>query len=131
MDTINEPAIAIMLTIHADWLIKKGNTPESYLQQMMSLNDNEESVWVILNETLPTQNVSHVYVVFDDKVQLRANLLYFKKNEAYTASDTIHDEEQDSENKNWIVLSAPVVKAPVDIPMEDFQGFKYLTKELF
>jgi hypothetical protein len=127
-----EPPIGILLTMPRKWFEETGHTPKSCLQHMMfCLNSQENGEWLFLKTSLPTQDFQYVYIVFDGKVQLRANLSTLERNTSYHWCDTPDGKERVFENKNWIVLCGPAIKAPYDIPMKGFQGHRYLTKELF
>lgn len=126
-----EPPIGIILTMPERWFEETGHTYDSALKTMMQCLNEEESEWLFLKKSLPTQDFLYVYIIWDRKIQLRANLSALERNKSYSWNDTPDGQAREFENKNWIVLCGPAVKAPHDIQMKGFQGFRYVTKELF
>ncbi|HET6991016.1 MAG TPA: hypothetical protein VFJ43_06815 [Bacteroidia bacterium] len=77
---------------------------------------------------IPTIDVLWCYIVFNGMVQYRMNIVNFERN----ASKEFNDGGiiRVFNNKNWINLTGPVIKAPREIPWKGFQGFRY-TEMLF
>lgn len=131
MKTIQEPPIGIILTMPKQWFDETGHTPDTCLDAMMKCMNEEEETWLFLKHNLPVLDFLYVYVVFDKKVQLRCNLSHLERGKSYGWADTPDGKERLFFNKNWIVLCGPAVKAPYEIAMQGFQGFRYVYNEIF
>lgn len=76
------------------------------------------------------EHITHIYVCFKGKVQYKAILVKFMRNQPVHDGDYHHPEPRD-----WCVTTGPVEKPKEDILLSDVwkgarQGFRY-TKELF
>lgn len=134
MKQLTEPPIGIIVTMPVAFFQETGWQSDDLLRQMMyylNKEKNENGRWYFLKKLLPTKDFLYVYVVWDGKVQLRANLLQLERNKTHRFCDTPNGKWRTFPKKNWIVLCGPGVKAPYDIPMKGFQGFRYTTKQLF
>lgn len=89
---------------------------------------SEDGYWNFICKNLPTQDVLYVYIIFDKHIQYRCNLVCYERNKTKEFADAPDGLVRRFENKNWILLSGPVVIAPDAIPQKGFQGFRYTTK---
>jgi hypothetical protein len=129
---LQEPPIGIILTMPVAFFKETGHTSQTLLDQFMRvLNEDDDGLWYFLKKSLPTQDFLYVYIVWDGRVQVRANLFKLERGTTYRFCDTPGGKWRTFENKNWIILCGPVVKAPKDIAMKGFQGFRYTSTELF
>lgn len=76
------------------------------------------------------EHITHIYVCFKGKVQYKAILVKFMRNEPVYDGDYHHPEP-----RNWCVTTGPVIKPAEDILLKDVwkgarQGFRY-TKDIF
>lgn len=100
-----------------------------YLWELQQMNERDDFVWYRAVKNLPKMDVLYVYVIIDNKVNHRTNLLQYERNKTYTFPRP-EGGRRTFENKNWILTCGPVVMAPEEIPMKGFQGFRY-THKLF
>ncbi len=129
MKNILEPPIGIILTVPKRFFEETGYTYAAFEKDFMNVMDREDGIWNFLKKQLPTRDFLYVYLVFDGFVQLRCNLLDMQRNESKRFGD--NGKIRSFAKKNWIRLCGPAEKAPIDIPMKGFQGFRYVTKELW
>lgn len=122
------PPIGILITLPARFF--EENPVEAYERGMERFNTEEDHLWLRVMKNLPTQDILHVYTVYGGKVQHRLNFVQFWRNETkrFIKPDGTW---RTFENCNGIITAGPLVKAPYDIPMKGFQGFRYIYQELF
>jgi hypothetical protein len=127
----NNPPIGIMVTWGKDMIQEKGGLLAfiRYFEQTMQ---EEDSLWLQKSKNRPAQDISIVYIVVCN--QVRYKLFY---GGYQTGETTIHNGDGHSWSSrqviSWprLVLAGPVVKAPHKIKQKGFQGFRYVTEELF
>ena len=116
-----EQDFSIMINIPKTWFDTYDGGVKTYLRVMMSIVDSGQSPWYNAISLIPKQKVVYCYIVFDGKVQLRANIAGFlKKGEKGNLLG----------NRNCCLLTGPVIKAPMKIEQKGFRGFRYC-KQLF
>jgi hypothetical protein len=112
---------AVMLTLSKGFFKEYPGGEDAVRKSIEHMNDSDKWVWnMTCGGGIPKIETEFVYIIFDNKVQYRANVVCFKKKETMTFSDG-----RCLENKNWIVIQGPIIKAPHDIPQKGFQGFRY------
>lgn len=126
-----QPPIGIILTMPLKWFEETGHTVETGLAAMMQCMNEDESEWMFLKKSLPTQDFLYVYVVFDGLIQIRANLSRIERNASYEWADKPDGSARAFENKNWIVLCGNAITPPHPISMKGFQGFRYVYETIF
>lgn len=126
-----EPPIAIAVTWGKDMIREKGGLLSfiRFFEQEMA---SEEDYWLQKCKNRPVHDIIHVYIVVCN--QVRYKLIYggYEQGEREVFNgDGLG--EYSSTIINWprLILAGPFVKAPYKIQMKGFQGFRYLTKELF
>ena len=97
---------------------------------MNFLNSDDNAYWTCGIPGIPGQygdmEGHYCYIIAEGKVIYRASILGFGEGGLHTFDNgTSHYFK-----KKVIYLSAPVIKAPPDIKMKGFQGFRYVD-ELF
>lgn len=112
----------ILITMPAKFF-EEAYTPDTFTRIMAIGNEREDFVWGQTISAIPTLEVEYVYLVFGGKVQYRLSILNYERN----VTKRFDDEAVTRvfENKNWVNLCAPIVKAPSDFFMRGFQGFRY------
>jgi hypothetical protein len=88
------------------------------------MNVKEDIVWGQTISGIPKVEVPYCYICFGGFVQYRFQIVNYEKN----ATKEFNDGGiiRVFENKNWVNLCAPVVKAPKEkFPQRGFQGFRY------
>ncbi len=91
----------------------------------------EDGIWNYRLTNLPRHDVAHVYLVFDGGVQYKVNCVCYERNISKAFDDAPDGKVRDFPRANWVLLTGPAVRAPYDIPMKGFQGFRYVTNQLF
>ncbi len=103
---------------------------ESFEKELESLNDTEETnLWYRIMKNLPIFQPKYCYFIYDGKVQCRTNILEYQRNVTKTFKRP-EGGVRTFTNANMIALCAPYIKAPEEIVMKGFQGFRY-THKLF
>jgi hypothetical protein len=102
---------------------------ESYLEEIKSMNTDEEKIWYRVMNRLPLLDFLYVYTIVDNKVHHRAQFagLVRNKNLFFTRKD---GSRRNFPNTNAVMMCGPNVMAPEEITMRGFQGFRY-THKLF
>lgn len=131
MKHFTEPPIGILLTMPKVFFEETGHTSETLCRDFEAALNEEEDTWNFCKKNLPTKDFLYVYLVWEGKIQYRANLVGLERNISKSFIDTPDGQTRHFPGKNWIVMSGPAIKAPMDIPMKGFQGHRYVAKELF
>ncbi|MGI8601063.1 MAG: hypothetical protein ACR2KB_17555 [Chitinophagaceae bacterium] len=129
--TISEPPIGILLTMPKAFFEDRKMTEEQFKEVFERFMQMEDGIWNFRKKTLPTQDVIYCYMVFGGKVQFKVNIVGYERDVAKTFHDAADAKPRHFQKSNWIILAGPAVKPPQEIPMKGFQGFRYVTKELF
>lgn len=125
-----DPPEAILLTLPVAFFNDRGMSYaefEKYFDEVMA---DPDSLWNFKLTNLPTMDVAWAYLVFDGFVQYRLNLVQYERNVSKVFEDAPDGNPRVFDVCNWVILCGPPVKAPFDIPMRGFQGFRY-SKQLF
>ena len=96
--------------------------------KVMDFVSQGRCLWHQTISNIPKQNVEFVYLVIHGKIALRLTIHEYMKNTSLTFKDGGVD--RSFGNKNWVVLTGPVEKAPREMIRKGFQGFRY-TEFLF
>lgn len=127
---LKEPPVAILLTLPVAFFKDRDMTYAEFQKYFERVMRRPEWVWNFKLTNLPTMDVAWVYLVFDGFVQYKVNLVMYERNTSKVFKDAMDNKERVFESCNWVILTGPPVKAPFDIPMRGFQGFRY-SQELF
>ena len=91
------------------------------LTSFKGINENpDERFWLLALPTIPRIEVLHCYLIFDGRIRWRLNVA------GYEGPGT--KERLDGKTisaRAWAILTAPVVKPPIQIAMKGFRGFRY------
>lgn len=115
---------AIVLTLGKDFLDNWYPGGRDAVRKAIERCDEGNYQWMqFCGSGLPSVAVEFCYLMFDGKVQYRLSV------EEYQAKVTGGFADggvlRRFKSKNLVVMSGPVIKAPYDIPMKGFQGFRY------
>ena len=124
LSTLIESPDAIIVTLPKRFFEEYNHA--RYLEDIQRMN-TADGTWYRAVKNLPKQDVLYVYVIIDNKVSHRTNLVEYQRNKTYTFPRP-EGGSRTFENKNWIITCGPVIMAPDDIPMKGFQGFRYSAK---
>lgn len=72
---------------------------------------------------VPARKVEFCYLIWDGKVQYRLLVEEYQKN--ITGKFADGGVVRSFDNRNLVILTGPCIKAPHNIPMKGFQGFRY------
>lgn len=128
---MQEPPIAIIITMPKAFFEDRKMTEDEFMQEFETCLSYEDGYWNFLKKNLPIHVVPYCYIVFGGKVQYKVNVVDYERNTAKTFIDAPDGKQRVFKESNWILISGPVVKSEIDIPMKGFQGHRYLTQELF
>jgi hypothetical protein len=128
MKNIQEPPIGILIT-HPMAFFKEYDY-KKYIREHERMNTVEGCVWYRVMKNLPKQEFLYIYTIINGKLHHRTNLVGYIRNETMTFPRP-EGGSRTFENANAIILGPPYVKCPIEIQMKGFQGFRYVTKELF
>lgn len=114
----------IAITMPAKFFEEGVYTTETFDRMMAIGNERGDFIWGQTISAIPQLEVEYVYLVFGGRVQYRLSILNYEKNATKQFDDG--GIIRVFENKNWVNLCAPIVKAPFDFYMRGFQGFRYV-----
>lgn len=119
---------AIIITIPQKSIAEIPGGRAALCRTLENLHLTEENIWPYSISHLPDSDPIVAYVAFGGKIRYRMSIAGTEKNVTrkfdYGGSFRIF------ENRNWILLSGPAVKAPQTIPFVGYYGFQY-SKILF
>jgi hypothetical protein len=120
---ITEQPDGIIITISQNLLKERG--ARNWLKDYFDAMDRENYTYWMRLGTIPKIEVLYIYLVIGNKVKYRSKFVCFKhgSTETFENGKTITA-------KAWVVICGPIVKAPHEIPMKGFRGFRY-TEKLF
>jgi hypothetical protein len=130
-NSFSQPAIGIMVTWGKYLIQEKGGLLAfiRYFEQIMS---TEEGLWLQKCKNRPTQDIAYVYIIVCNQVRYR---LYYGGHQTGPAEISNGDGYSWSSRQviSWprLVLAGPFIKTPYKIKQRGFQGFRYVTEELF
>lgn len=122
-----ELPIGIIVTLPKKFFEEQNHS--AYLKELQDVN-NKDHVWYRVCKNLPVHDVLYVYTIIDNKLHHRAQFAGVERNKNYRFSRP-GGQWREFKNANAILTCGPVVMAPHDIKMKGFQGFRYVTTELF
>ncbi len=119
----------IVITLPKIYFEETGVGTGFFVKSFEQYMDDEEAVWNFKLKNLPKLDVAFVYIIFDKEIQYRANLVMYERNVSKVFQDPPYfGKVREFKNKNWVLLTGPIVKPPYEIPLKGFQGFRYCTK---
>lgn len=124
------PPEAILLTLPVSFFKDRGMSCAEFQPYFERLMRHEDSLWNFKLTNLPTLDVTWAYLVFDGFVQYRLILVQYERNVKKVFKDSPDGGARVFDACNWVILAGPAIKAPIEIPMRGFQGFRY-SKQLF
>lgn len=103
--------------------------PEATYRRVMETLEERGEIWYNKIAAIPKIEVLWCYLVFGDRIQYRANIAGYERNQVkeFTNPNGI---EVHYGPCNWVLLCPPIIKAPFIIDKKGFQGFRYC-RELF
>lgn len=117
-----EQPTGIIKCLPASWLKEKGG--EAYLTRTFDENIAKRggTFWMSFS-TIPKLDVLHCYLLIAGRIRYRLNIV--SREPGSTMRFTDQKPTKLWTAKHWVVLGAPVVKPPEEMPMRGFQGFRY------
>lgn len=121
----NEKTEAICLTLGQNFLHKVYPGGEKMIRHYIErMNDGDPYQWMqFCGSGIPKIKVQYCYVIWGGKVQYRCDIKEFMADITGDFSDG--GVVRSFHNRNLCVLHGPTIRAPYDIPMKGFQGFRY------
>jgi hypothetical protein len=131
MNQFSEPPIGMLLTMPRAFFESRGWDEEQFAEYFERYMKDEDNIWNFRKKTLPKYDIAFCYLVFGGKVRFKLNIVCLERNVTKVFYDGPDAKPRNFESSNWIILSGPAIKPPHEIQMKGFQGFHYVTKELF
>jgi hypothetical protein len=118
---------AILITFPLS-MVKEGGGYKAFLSTLEELNQVEGSCWLNKCRNKPKHDVLYVYGVIGGKVRCRFVYAGYGTGpvDVIRANGT-----RDTVSWSRLILTGPVVMAPIPIDQRGFQGFRYTDKLLF
>ena len=83
-------------------------------------NADARSCFLFTMPGIPKFEILHFYLLVDGRIRFRANIVEFR------GPATSHFSNHRSiAGKAWVLVGAPVVRAPFKLEMKGFRGFRY------
>lgn len=122
MKTVQSKPDAIIVTMPARFFEEYGM--KNFLQDIENMNTIDGYIWYRVCKNLPKIQTQYCYWIIGGKIKYRMDLLRLERGHNYSFSRP-NGGHREFNNSNAVVLIGPVIKAPHDIPMKGFQGFRY------
>lgn len=128
---IDQPPIAIVVTWGKDMIQEKGGLL-AFIRYFENVMSTEDGVWLQKSRNCPKYDIAFVYIIVSNQVRYKLCYAGYQTGRAEVHNGNGHSWSSFSVIR-WprLVLAGPFVKAPRKIHMKGFQGFRYLTEELF
>lgn len=115
---------AVILTLGVDFFKMYPGGKDEVISVIERLNTEDDLTWwQLCGSGIPRIEVPYAYLLWDGKIQYRLNVEKYLKKQTGTFNDggiTRHYWKV-----NMVSMEGPAIKAPYDIPMKGFQGFRY------
>lgn len=99
-------------------LVEKGY--RNWLTNFLNAMTYEDWTYWMRLGAVPKYEVMYVYLCIGNRIRYRANFVMYHGPGEFTFTDG-----KRLYGRAWVVLCGPVARAPRDIPMRGFRGFRY------
>lgn len=115
---------AIVLTLGQDFLNKVYPGGRDAVIKALERTDDGAHQWMqFCGSGVPARLVEFCYLVWDGKVQYRLSVEEYQK--GITGKFADGGVVRSFTDRNLVIMTGPCIKAPHNIPMKGFQGFRY------
>lgn len=120
---------AIMLTLGKNFLDNVYPGGREAIIKALERCENGDYQWMqFCGSSVPSTACELCYLIWDGKVQYRLTIVEYQKDVSGKFADG--GVVRSFNNRNLIIMTGPVIKAPYDISFKGFQGIRY-TEFLF
>jgi hypothetical protein len=95
-------------------------SPRQFVRDFLGMNSGEIEYWICKMGNVPRIEVPYCYIVINNRIRYRANIAGFEP-----GGERTFDDGRRATGRAWMILTAPVIKAPYRIQRTGFQGFRY------
>lgn len=115
---------AIVITWSKEMITEGYGGLLSFIKHFKQCMADPEDWWLQKCRNKPKHDVAYVYIIYAGRVRYRAQFAGWEK-----GSTTVHD-GHGSKEIEWsrIIMTGPLVEAPMPIYRKGFQGFRYSEK---
>jgi hypothetical protein len=124
----NQPPIGIIITMGKEVLEANGGANEWQKHFESCVKDENTGFWLHKSRNAPKEDIAIVYVIAENFVQWK---VFYGGYERGATSVWMRDGEERVIDWPRMILAGPFEKAPQDIPMRGFQGFRYVYEPIF
>lgn len=122
--------IGIIITWSMALLTEGGNTLRMFMKAFEAMNDHDGGAWYQKIRSKPKHEVLCCYIIVGGRILYRCNISHYEMEN--TPKEIIRVNGLPATvTWNRMVLTAPVIKAPMKIPYKGFQGFRYTNEQFF
>lgn len=122
------PAIGIIITMGKEVLNANGGGAKWQRHFESCVGGENTGFWLHRSRNPPKQDIAVVYVIAENFVQWK---VFYGGYERGPASVWMLNGEKRDIDWPRMILAGPMEKAPYDIPMQGFQGFRYVYKPMW
>jgi hypothetical protein len=115
----------IIKTMPANWLKDVPGGVERWERSVFSMNGSDKFQWRFNLPGRPRFDVLHFYLLMGGIIRFRANIISYDEAEEIKCYDG-----SKHFGRCWVIIGPPVMRAPREIRMKGFQGFRY-TEDLW
>lgn len=94
-------------------------TTVNFVRDFLGMN-KDETYWICKMGNKPRVEVPYCYIIVGNRIRYRANIAGFEP-----GGERDFGDGRIQTARNWMLLTAPVIKAPYKIERRGFQGFRY------
>lgn len=123
---ITQPPIGLITTF-SQQMIEYNGGKFSFMRSFLACMDDSDNTWLHRSKNKPRFDILYAYIIIAGKLRYRVNYV------GYDTGPAIIYRINHQWQINWprMILAGPLVKAPYEIKMQGFQGFRYVYDELF
>lgn len=125
---VTEPAIGIIITMGKEVLGANGGRQVWQRHFESCVRSEDSGFWLHKSRLAPLQDIHLVYVIAENVVGWRC---FYGGHEAGPGHVWMRSGEKRRIDWPRMILAGPVEKAPLEIPMRGFQGFRYVDRPLW
>lgn len=128
MKKLLQPPIGIIITMAKEVLKANGGAEEWRKHFESCVSDENSGAWLHKSRNAPKEDIAVVYVISENMVKWK--VFYGGHQSGPTSVWMAWGQER---KIDWprMILAGPFERAPYDIPMQGFQGFRYVYEPLW
>ncbi len=128
MKNLSQPPIGIIITMGKEVLEANGGAAEWRAHFESCVSDENSGFWLHKSRNAPREDIAAVYVIAENLVKWK---VFYGGYERGPTSVWMRSGEKRMIDWPRMILAGPFERAPHEVAMRGFQGFRYIYKPLW